>query len=240
MPFNPSSIEFLQVSAELFSQDWPLYVTLENSFSADLLPCQYDSARKFVQEMKGLVHFRQLVEKLLEKIPLQPALFSSLLMMLKLPININVILRNFAKQADEKPDSFKALLQAVTDENLEIYRVCQANINKFIESGVGIPKLEFSKFVSECIAPMLGFVLLADPLRYAVELETSGLIKFSEYPPDTYSELGQTAVRLGTYNRALRKCKKIELRLHALTCICEELLTAWNRYNLVLENATLR
>ncbi|KAF3915380.1 hypothetical protein AA313_de0206982 [Arthrobotrys entomopaga] len=199
-----------------------------------------DITNMLLDELYGFEALKDFLDELLDRLPKHPELmdctrsfFRFPSAILKMIVDVNTFNDPTLK---EKADEARI---RISEQTYEISLRTQKRLSEFIGNTFLETKEDFNSLV-EFAAHVLHESVAVNPALIEENTEFQKTVNLSSYPPEFYPLISDACLRMTIYDLALRKCKKLEIRLHALTTICNELLEVWKKRNMKREDPLLR
>ncbi|KAF3924876.1 hypothetical protein ABW21_db0205556 [Orbilia brochopaga] len=240
-PIRPFSTMFINVASDICRVQpvgMPHYYTEESrtivtELWSDILTFALD-------EPYGFEVFKEYLDAILERLPKQPDLMETVRVLFRFP---SAMLKTIAEMIGFSDASVRQKGElARTRVTRHCYDIClltQKRLKSFIGDTFLDSKEDFNSLVDSA-AHLLNESVAMEPGLIDDNSEFQLAVNFSLYPLEFHSLIADACLRMTIYDLALRKCKKLEVRLHALTTICNELLEVWKKRNMKRDDPLLR
>ncbi|KAK6341253.1 Ubiquitin carboxyl-terminal hydrolase 34 [Orbilia brochopaga] len=193
-----------------------------------------------LDEPYGFEIFKEYLDAVLERLPRQPDLMEALRQLFRFPSAVLKITAEMSAFDDASVRQNGEIARTrVTQQCYDICLLTQKRLKGFINDTFLESKEDFNALV-DCSAHLLNETVAMEPGLIDDNSEFQLAVDFSLYPMEFRPLIADACLRMTIYDLALRKCKKLEVRLHALTTICNELLEVWKKRNMKREDPLLR
>ncbi|KAK6517949.1 hypothetical protein TWF506_005118 [Arthrobotrys conoides] len=241
LPFRPSSLPYLGTAADLcrlqplalpqcYTEDSQAIVTefwlgiidlvLNEHYGFEGLGTYLDLALGRLSKQPDLIdHVRQL--------------FRLTTAVLKMTVEMNTFDDPFLEE------QARVARAKVSRHAYNMSLITQKKLKEFIGDNFLESREDFNALV-ECAAQLLNESVAVNPALIDDNSEFRLAVDFSSFPPEYHALISDACLRMTIYDLALRKCKKLEIRLHALTTICNELLDVWKKRAMKREDPLLQ
>ncbi|KAK6501624.1 hypothetical protein TWF481_009459 [Arthrobotrys musiformis] len=240
-PFRPYSVSYLGSAADICRLQ-PLAV-----------PQHYDEASQAIitefwlgiidlvlDENYGFEAFGRYLDLALERLSGQPDLIDHVKQLFRVPTSVlkmTVDMNTFGDPVLE--ERARVARDKISRHAYNMSLITQKKLKEFIGDNFLEPREDFNSLV-EYAAHLLNESVAVNPAVIDDNSEFRLAVDFASFPPEYYSIISDACLRMTIYDLALRKCKKLEIRLHALTTICNELLEVWKKRSMKREDPLLQ
>ncbi|KAF3938205.1 hypothetical protein ABW19_dt0203147 [Dactylella cylindrospora] len=188
----------------------------------------------------GFDTYKAFLDSALGRLPKQPELMELIKCLYKLPSTILRMSIDMVTLSDSgSRNEVDATRARASKATYEISLITQKRLKAFINDAFLDSKEEFNSLV-DFAAQLLHESVQANPALIHDNSEFQVAANFALYPVEFHALISDACLRMTIYDLALRKCKKLEVRLHALTTICNELLEVWKKRSMKRDDPLLR
>ncbi|KAF3289638.1 hypothetical protein TWF970_003407 [Orbilia oligospora] len=241
LPYRPCSLTYLGPAADLCRLQ-PLALPQHYTEASQVIATEFwfgiiDLA---LDENYGFGRYGTYLDLALERLSKQPDLIDHVKQLFRLPtavLKMTVEMNTFGDPfLEEKARAARAKISRHT-YNMSL--ITQKKLKEFIGDNFLESREDFNSLV-EYAAHLLNESVAVNPALIDDNSEFRLAVDFASFPPEYYALISDACLRMTIYDLALRKCKKLEIRLHALTTICNELLEVWKKRAMKREDPLLQ
>ncbi|EWC47029.1 hypothetical protein DRE_03791 [Drechslerella stenobrocha 248] len=237
----PFSSPFIEVASDICRLQ---PVGMPHNYTADSKAIIWDFWNDIINmaldEPYGLKPLKSYLDATLERLPKQPELMESVRQLFRFPSSILRMTGEMNAFNDTAlRDKIESAKIRVSQHTYEICLLTHKRLKGFINDSFLDSKEDFNALV-DCAAHLLNETISMNPALIEDNNEFQLAADFSLYPREFHPLIADACLRMTIYDLALRKCKKLEVRLHALTTICNELLEVWKKRNMKRDDPLLR
>ncbi|EPS38310.1 hypothetical protein H072_7963 [Dactylellina haptotyla CBS 200.50] len=240
-PYRPFCTTFVGIASEICRLQ-PIALPQHYTEETREIIWEYwsDILNMVLDEPYGFESFRFFLENVLDRLPKETDLMECTRQLYRFPaaiLKMTVDINNFGDAAlKEKADAARV---RVSQQTYEISFTTQKKLKCYIGDNFLESKEDFNSLV-DFAAHLLHESIAVNPALIEQNSEFQVAVNLSSYPSEFYPLISDACFRMTIYDLALRKCKKLEVRLHALTTICNELLEVWKKRQMKREDPLLR
>ncbi|KAJ6263233.1 Ubiquitin carboxyl-terminal hydrolase [Drechslerella dactyloides] len=233
--------QFVNVSADICrAQPVAMPHNYTEESKAIVIDLWSDIVTLTLDEPYGFEALKAYLDAVLERLPRQPDLMEPIKQLFRLPSSILKMVGEMVSFHDASVRQKGELVRTrIAQECYDICLLTQRRLKSFIGDAFLDSKEDFNILV-DCAAHLLNETITMEPGLIDDNSEFQLAVNFSLYPLEFHGLIADACLRMTIYDLALRKCKKLEVRLHALTTICNELLEVWKKRNMKREDPLLR
>ncbi|RVD85691.1 uncharacterized protein DFL_004002 [Arthrobotrys flagrans] len=241
LPFRPCSLTYLGPTADLCRlQPLALPQHYTEASRAMITEFWFGIIDLVLDEHYGFEGFGTYLDLTLERLSKQPDLIDHIKQLFRVPtavLKMAVDMNAFGDPILE--EKVQIAKEKVSRHTYNMSLITQKKLKEFIGDNFLESREDFNCLV-EYAAHLLNESVAVNPALIDDNSEFRLAVDFASFPPEYYALISDACLRMTIYDLALRKCKKLEIRLHALTTICNELLEVWKKRAMKREDPLLQ